>query len=113
TNSSSGNSIRCPIDDDTDIDTTSTHNSQTKQQQILTATKSYSYTSFEFLQKHEQQLPRLIPFVHDVNTYQSLFSVLTHIQLLWELILLNEPIAIFGSFPTYCSQTVQALGKLY
>ncbi|CAF4099893.1 unnamed protein product [Rotaria magnacalcarata] len=33
TNSSSGNSIRCPIDDDTDIDTTSTHNSQTKQQQ--------------------------------------------------------------------------------
>ncbi|CAF1438324.1 unnamed protein product [Rotaria magnacalcarata] len=109
TNSSSGNSIRCPIDDDTDIDTTSTHNSQTKQQQILTATKSYSYTSFEFLQKHEQQLPRLIPFVHDVNTYQSLFSVLTHIQLLWELILLNEPIAIFGSFPTYCSQTVQAL----
>ncbi|CAF3377371.1 unnamed protein product [Rotaria socialis] len=121
TNSSSSNSIRFPIDDDTDIDTISTHNSQTKQpqpqqqqqqqqqQQISTATKNYSYTSFEFLQKHEQQLPRLIPFVHDVNTYQSLFSVLTHIQLLWELILLNEPIAIFGSFPTYCSQTVQAL----
>jgi hypothetical protein len=58
-------------------------------------------------------IPRLIPFVYDVNTYQSLLCVLTHIQLLWELILLNEPIAILGSFPTRCSQTVQALGKLF
>ncbi|CAF4889270.1 unnamed protein product [Rotaria sp. Silwood1] len=105
------NTIKLPIDDDTDIDTISTNNSLIKQQQqqISTANKNYSYTSFDFLQKHEQQLPRLIPFVHDVNTYQSLFSVLTHIQLLWELILLNEPIAVFGSFPTYCSRTVQAL----
>ena len=45
-----------------------------------------------------------------INHYHA---VLTHIQLLWELILLNEPIAILGSFPTYCSQTVQALGKLF
>ncbi|CAF0788195.1 unnamed protein product [Rotaria sordida] len=108
--SNNSNSIKLPLDDDTDIDAISTNNSPNKQQQqISTTSKIYSYTSFEFLQKHEQQLPRLIPFVHDVNTYQSLFSVLTHIQLLWELILLNEPIAIFGSFPTYCSQTVQAL----
>jgi len=63
------------------------------------------------VQRHEQQLPRLIPFVYDVNTYQALASVLTHIQLLWELILLNESIAILGTFPTYCSQTVQALSK--
>ena len=46
-----------------------------------------------------------------MNTYQSLSGVLTHIQLLWELILLNEPIAILGNYPTNCSQTVQALGK--
>lgn len=75
------------------------------------SSNNHTYTSFEFLQKHEQQLPRLIPFVHDVNTYQSLSAVLTHIQLLWELILLNESIAILASFPTCCSQTVQALGK--
>lgn len=37
--------------------------------------------------------------------------MITHIQLLWELILLNEPIAIVGNFPTKCTQTVQALGK--
>jgi hypothetical protein len=78
---------------------------------MSTTSDQHTYTSFEFLQKHEQQLPRLIPFVHDVNTYQALSSVLTHIQLLWELILLNEPIAILGTFPTNCSQTVQALGK--
>lgn len=56
-------------------------------------------------------LPRLIPFVYDVNTYQALSGVLTHIQLLWELILLNEPIAVVGNFPNKCAQTVQALGK--
>ena len=75
------------------------------------SSSNHTYTSFEFLQKHEQQLPRLIPFVYDVNTYQSLSAVLTHIQLLWELILLNESIAILASFPTCCSQTAQALGK--
>lgn len=76
-------------------------------------------TTFDFMTKSEQpppqqqKLPRLIPFVYDVNTYQSLLSVITHIQILWELILLNEPIAIIGNFPTKCSQTVQALGKIY
>jgi hypothetical protein len=68
-------------------------------------------SSLDLLSKQEQKLPRLIPFVYDVNTYQSLSCVLTHIQLLWELILLNEPIAVVGSFPTACAQTVQALGK--
>ena len=58
-----------------------------------------------------RKVPLLIPFVHDVNTYQSLSGVLTHIQLLWELVLLNEPMAILGNFPTNCSQTVQALGN--
>jgi hypothetical protein len=67
--------------------------------------------TLDLISKHEQKLPRLIPFVYDVNTYQSLSCVLKHIQLLWELILLNEPIAIVGSFPTTCSRTVQALGK--
>ncbi|UJR28440.1 hypothetical protein I4U23_009680 [Adineta vaga] len=109
TTSNNSNSIKFPIDDDLDIDTSSANSSLTTKSQISTTTDQHTYTSFEFLQKHEQQLPRLIPFVHDVNTYQSLSSVLTHIQLLWELILLNEPIAILGTFPTYCSQTVQAL----
>lgn len=63
------------------------------------------------MSKSEQILPRLIPFVYDVNTYQALSGVLTHIQLLWELILLNEPIAVVGNFPSKCAQTVQALGK--
>ncbi|CAF0837120.1 unnamed protein product [Adineta ricciae] len=107
--SNSSNSIKLPIDDDVEIETSSLTSSLTIKSQISTTTDQHTYTSFEFLQKHEQQLPRLIPFVYDVNTYQSLSSVLTHIQLLWELILLNEPIAILGTFPTYCSQTVQAL----
>ncbi|CAF4368964.1 unnamed protein product, partial [Adineta steineri] len=97
-NTNSSQSFKFPIDDDTEIDGC---------EQDLTT---------DVLPKHEQQqqqLPRLIPFVYDVNTHQSLLCVLTHIQLLWELILLNEPIAILGSFPTECSQTIQALGKLF
>jgi len=101
--SNNSNIIKLPLDDETEIESMQVSTKQPN------STTQLTYTSFEFVQKHEQQLPRLIPFVHDVNTYQSLSCVLTHIQLLWELILLNESIAILGSFPTYCSQTVQAL----
>ncbi|CAF1032898.1 unnamed protein product, partial [Didymodactylos carnosus] len=85
--------------------------STTKQIEMTTPVdkKLSSDNASIFLQHHEQQLPRLIPFVHDVNTYQSLACVLNHIQLLWELVLLNEPIAVLGTFPTNCSQTVQAI----
>ncbi|CAF3385681.1 unnamed protein product [Rotaria sp. Silwood1] len=102
-NHNQSHSFKFPIDDDIEIDIPT---KDTSEHEI----KHNTDTTVEFVTKNEpQQLPCLIPFVYDVNTYQSLSCVLTHIQLLWELVLLNEPIAILGNFPTKCSQTVQAL----
>ncbi|CAF2410542.1 unnamed protein product [Rotaria sp. Silwood2] len=103
-NNNQSHSFKFPIDDDIEIDDIPTRNLSE-----LEITNNNN-TTVESVPKNEpQQLPCLIPFVYDVNTYQSLSCVLTHIQLLWELVLLNEPIAILGNFPTKCSQTVQAL----
>ncbi|CAF0843901.1 unnamed protein product [Didymodactylos carnosus] len=45
----------------------------------------------------------------DAQLSVSLPSISVSKQLLWELVLLNEPIAVLGTFPTNCSQTVQAI----
>ncbi|UJR21064.1 hypothetical protein I4U23_024164 [Adineta vaga] len=98
---STNQSLKFPIDDDIEFDLSSKNDVESE--------LANNSTMVESIPKYEQQLPCLIPYLYDVNTYRSLSCVLTHIQLLWELILLNEPIAILGSFPTKCSQTVQAL----
>lgn len=35
--------------------------------------------------------------------------ILVHVHLLWELIILNEPIVVIATVPNICSETVQAL----
>lgn len=47
--------------------------------------------------------------VYEDNIFQSLAVVVTHIHLLWELVLLAEPIVVMASSPTMCSKMVQAL----
>lgn len=47
--------------------------------------------------------------VYEDNIFQSLAVVVTHIHLLWELVLLAEPIVVMASSPTMCSRMVQAL----
>lgn len=54
----------------------------------------------------------VIPSVHELNLYQALQPVLSHFESIWELILLNEPLAVMGSSPTLCANTVQALVSL-
>ncbi|CAM2711919.1 unnamed protein product [Rotaria socialis] len=104
-NQNHSHSFKFPIDDDIDIDTPSKDSSGHNESK--NSNKPVEYVKQN--EQQQQQLPYLIPLVYDVNTYQSLLCVLNHIQLLWELVLLNEPIAIVGNFPTKCSQTVQAL----
>ncbi|CAF0827409.1 unnamed protein product [Rotaria sordida] len=106
-NPNQNQSFKFPLDDDIEIDMPTSNLSEHEITNNNNTTVE-SVTKNE-QQRQQQQLPCLIPFVYDVNTYQSLLCVLTHIQLLWELVLLNEPIAILGKFPTKCSQTVQAL----
>ncbi|XP_054163497.1 protein DENND6A-like [Oppia nitens] len=53
--------------------------------------------------------PLVIPSVYELNIYKSLASIITHVQLLWELILTCEPITVMASTPDVCSETVQSL----
>ncbi|KAH9520916.1 Protein dennd6a [Dermatophagoides farinae] len=46
---------------------------------------------------------------NDVNIYRNLLPIITHVQLLWELVLTNEPIAVMSQTPNVCSEIVQAL----
>ena len=56
--------------------------------------------------------PIVIPSVYELNIYKSFASIVTHIQLLWELILTCEPITVMAPTPDVCSETVQSLVSL-
>lgn len=49
--------------------------------------------------------------VENFNCFQILQPVLTHIQMLWELVLTTEPLVVMASSPTHCSAMVLALTK--
>lgn len=49
---------------------------------------------------------------NDINLYRTLLPVIAHIQLLWELVLTNEPIAVITQTPNVCSEIVTALVNL-
>ncbi|XP_043281251.1 protein DENND6A [Venturia canescens] len=59
---------------------------------------------------NKRTLRRLIltsPYESDM--FQNLGSVVSHVHLLWELVLLSEPIVVMASSPTTCAEMVQAL----
>jgi len=53
--------------------------------------------------------PQLLPTLHEPDIFRYLWPVLSHVHLLWELVLIGEPLVVMASSPTLCSQTVQAL----
>ncbi|CAG2182286.1 unnamed protein product, partial [Oppiella nova] len=56
--------------------------------------------------------PVVIPSVYELNIYKSLASIVTHCQLLWELVLTCEPVTVMAPTPDVCSETVQSLVSL-
>ncbi|CAJ0603452.1 unnamed protein product [Cylicocyclus nassatus] len=53
-----------------------------------------------------------ISSVHQVDMYKALHTVVTHLQLLWELVLIGEPLLVMANTPQRCSSIVQALVSL-
>jgi len=51
----------------------------------------------------------VLPSPHEINVFDCFSAVLSHIHLLWELVLTAEPIVVMSSVPTICSDMVQAL----
>lgn len=54
---------------------------------------------------------QLLSSVQDVDLFQSLGCVLSHVHLLWELVLTAEPIVVMATSPADCSAMVQALTR--
>lgn len=50
-----------------------------------------------------------IPFVYQMNIYNSLLPIISHVQLIWELVITCEPIIVMASTPDVCSDVVQSL----
>ncbi|KAK0398722.1 hypothetical protein QR680_002724 [Steinernema hermaphroditum] len=50
--------------------------------------------------------------IYEYDIYQNLICAINHIQLLWELILLGEPLVVMGPSPAACSQIVHSLISL-
>ncbi|XP_061570342.1 protein DENND6B [Cololabis saira] len=53
--------------------------------------------------------PTLLPSLHELDLFRCFRSVLVHLQMLWELTLLGEPLVVMATSPTSCSETVLAL----
>lgn len=54
-------------------------------------------------------IPTVLSSVYEVHLFQCFLPVISHIHLLWELILTAEPLVVMASSPSTCSEMVQAL----
>ncbi|XP_035003739.1 protein DENND6B isoform X2 [Hippoglossus stenolepis] len=53
--------------------------------------------------------PTLLPTLHELDLFKSFQSLLIHLQMLWELTLLGEPLVVMAPSPNVSSETVLAL----
>uniref|UniRef100_A0A8C1CZM6 DENN/MADD domain containing 6B n=2 Tax=Cyprinus carpio TaxID=7962 RepID=A0A8C1CZM6_CYPCA len=53
--------------------------------------------------------PTVLPSVHELDLFKCFQSVLVHVQMLWELMLLGEPVVVMAPSPTVSSETVLVL----
>lgn len=51
----------------------------------------------------------VINVANDFNIYRALLPVIAHVQVLWELVLTCEPLAVITLSPNICSEVVLAL----
>uniref|UniRef100_A0A1A8HG48 DENN/MADD domain containing 6B n=1 Tax=Nothobranchius korthausae TaxID=1143690 RepID=A0A1A8HG48_9TELE len=53
--------------------------------------------------------PMLLQTIHELDMFKCFQSVLFHLQMMWELVLLGEPLVVMAPSPTVCSETILAL----
>lgn len=51
----------------------------------------------------------VIPSIYEVNIFRSLLPIISHIQLVWELVLTCEPLIVMAPTPDVSSEVVQTL----
>ncbi|NXE01766.1 DEN6B protein, partial [Chaetorhynchus papuensis] len=65
--------------------------------------------SSPFLTQNLLPAPLVLPSVHELDLFRCFQPVLIHIQMLWELMLLGEPMVVMAPSPTVSSEMVLAL----
>ncbi|XP_078517693.1 protein DENND6A isoform X1 [Lissotriton helveticus] len=63
----------------------------------------------EVTQQTDALISITLPTVHEVDLFRCFYPVFFHIQMLWELVLLGEPIVVMAPSPSESSETVLAL----
>ncbi|XP_040401008.1 protein DENND6B isoform X1 [Cygnus olor] len=63
----------------------------------------------QFNQENLLPAPMVLPSIHELDLFRCFQPVLIHIQMLWELMLLGEPIVVMAPSPTVSSEMVMAL----
>ncbi|XP_059904583.1 protein DENND6B [Gadus macrocephalus] len=59
--------------------------------------------------EHLLPAPTLLPTIHELDLFKCFQSALIHLQVLWELTLLGEPLVVMAPSPTMSSEIVLAL----
>ncbi|XP_059800177.1 DENN/MADD domain containing 6Aa [Hypanus sabinus] len=57
----------------------------------------------------ESQVSFALPTIHEVDLFRCFCPIFFHIQMLWELVLLGEPLVVMAPSPAESSETVLAL----
>ncbi|KYO44002.1 protein DENND6A isoform C [Alligator mississippiensis] len=63
----------------------------------------------QFNQENLLPAPLVLPTVHELDLFRCFQPLLIHIQMLWELMLLGEPVVVMAPSPTVSSEIVLAL----
>ncbi|NXD73353.1 DEN6B protein, partial [Eolophus roseicapillus] len=63
----------------------------------------------QFNQENLLPAPLVLPSIHELDLFRCFQPVLIHIQMLWELMLLGEPIVVMAPSPTVSSEMVLSL----
>ncbi|NXC48064.1 DEN6B protein, partial [Penelope pileata] len=63
----------------------------------------------QFNQENLLPAPLVLPSIHELDLFRCFQPVLIHVQMLWELMLLGEPIVVMAPSPTVSSEMVLAL----
>jgi hypothetical protein len=53
----------------------------------------------------------ILSSIYEIDIFKSLHKVLSHINVLWELVLTGEPIVVLANSPTECAHMVQSLNR--
>lgn len=63
----------------------------------------------QLTQQTDMQISVVLPTVHEVDLFRCFCPVFLHSQMLWELVLLGEPLVVMAPSPSESSETVLAL----